>query len=103
MTIIEYNQTEKRLTFNDGLVTHDVHYEEPKKEDIFLPCDCNSEILRVIKWEDEEEYYLTIYSYHADKYSLWERVKILFGGKVKTSEIILSKENFNKLKSFETH
>lgn len=80
-----------------------VHEKETEKQDVFIPCECNSEILRVTKWKDEEEHYLTIYSFSAEKYSLWERIKILFVGKVKTAEIILSKENFNKLKSFETH
>ena len=71
------------------------------KTEIFIPCQCDSEILRVTKWEDEDEYYLTVYQYSSDRYSFWERLKILFGGKVRTAEIILNKENFEKLKTFQ--
>lgn len=48
--------------------------------------------------EDEDEIYLSVYSFSAQKYSLWERIKILFGGKTKTTDIILTKKNFDKLK-----
>jgi len=85
-------------TYNDGLVTHKYNYVEPKKKELFLPCTCEAELLRVIKWEGEEEIYLTIYSFSAQKYSLWERIKILFGGKTKSTDIILTKKNFDKLK-----
>ena len=87
-------------TFSDGLVTHEYNYEEPKKTDLFLTCTCDSELLRVTKWEDEEEIYFSVYSFLAQKYTLWERIVILFGGKTKTAEIILNKENFEKLKTF---
>lgn len=85
-------------TYSDGLVTHEYNYVEPKKKELFLSCACESELLRVVKWEDEDEIYLSVYSFSAQKYSLWERIKMLFGGKVKTTDIILTKENFNKLK-----
>ena len=97
MVVIDYK--DERLEYNDGLVTHNVHYTEPKREDLYLPCSCETEILRVSKWEDEEEYYFTVYQYTSDKYSFWERLKILFKGKVRTADIILSKENFEKLKT----
>ena len=100
LVMVVQDYKDNKLSIFDGLVVHEIEYKEAEKQDVFIPCDCNSEILRVTKWEDEEEYYLTVYSYHADKYSLWERIKILFGGKVKTAEIILSKENFNSLKQF---
>ena len=72
------------LTYNDGLVTHEVNYKQPKRKDLFLSCSCESEILRLSKWEDEDEVYFTVYSFLADKYSFWERLKILFGGKTKS-------------------
>lgn len=84
-------------TYNDGLVTHEYNYVEPKKKELFLPCTCESELLRVVKYEGEDEIYLTVYSFSAQKYSLWERIKILFGRKTKSTDIILTKENFNKL------
>lgn len=70
------------------------------KNEIFIPCGCGNEIIRLTKWKDEEDYYLSIYSYYSDKYSLWGRLKILFGGKVKTSEVVLSREDFEKLRQF---
>ena len=85
-------------TYNDGLVTHEYNYVEPKKKELFLTCACESELLRAIKWEDEDEIYLSVYSFSAQKYSLWERIKILFGGKTKTTDIILTKKTFDKLK-----
>ena len=86
------------LTYNDGLVTHE--YIPPKRKDLYLPCTCETELLRVSKWEDEEEVYLSVYSFFAEKYSFWERLGFLFKGKIKTAEIILSKKEFNKLKKF---
>ena len=88
------------LTYNDGLVTHEVHYIEPKRKDLDLTCSCQSEIVKVSRWEGEEEVYFTVYSFLAEKYSLWERICILFVGKTKSAEIILSKKEFNKLKKF---
>lgn len=88
------------LTYNDGLVTHEYSYNIPKREDLYLPCTCETELLRVSKWEDEEEIYFSVYSFFAEKYSFWERLGFLFKGKTKTTEIILSKKEFNKLKKF---
>ena len=88
------------FTYNDGLVTHEVHYIEPKRKDLHLTCSCQSEIVKVSRWEGEEEVYFTVYSFLGEKYSLWERICILYGGKTKTVEIILSKKEFNKLKKF---
>lgn len=93
---MDLNKDEK-LTYNDELVTHEV---EHKRKDLYLKCSCESEILRVSKWEDEEEVYFTVYQYLSERYSFWERLKILFGGKSKTADIILSKEEFKMLKRF---
>jgi hypothetical protein len=68
-------------------------------KDLFITCSCQSEILRVSKDEDFD-YIFTVYSFLAEKYSFWERVKILFGGKVKTCELILSEEEFKKLSDY---
>ena len=91
---------DEQLIYNDGLVTHEVNYVEPKRKDLHLTCSCQSEIVKVSRWEGEEEVYFTVYSFLGEKYSLWERICILFGGKTKTAEIILSKKEFNKLKKF---
>lgn len=71
-----------------------------RRKDLYLECACKSEVLRVSKWEDEQEIYLSVYSYFNEKYSFWERLKFLFGGKTKTTDIILNKKEFNKLKKF---
>ena len=96
MVVREYR--DNKLSIFDGLVVHQVDYKEPKRKDKYISCECNSEVLRVSKWEGDDLYYLTVYSFSAEKYSLWERIKILFGGKVKTAELILSEENFKKLR-----
>ena len=70
------------------------------RKDLYLPCTCETELLRVSKWEDDEEVYFSVYSFFAQKYSFLERLKFLFGGKIKSCEIILKEEDFNKLKSF---
>lgn len=85
------------FTISDGLVCKEVKLKQPKRKDLFLSCSCESEILRLSKWEDEDEVYFTVYSFLADKYSFLERLKILFGGKTKSIDIILSKKEFNKL------
>ena len=98
MVVTSYK--DEMLVYNDGLVTHEVNYKEPKKKDLFLKCSCDSEILRLTKWEDEDEVYLTVYQYVSDRYNFWERLVILFGGKSRTASIILDKKEFNKLKKF---
>lgn len=70
------------------------------KKEQFISCECQSEVLKLERWEDEEETYLTVYQYMSDRYSFWERLVSLFGGKVRTCDIVLSKENFDKLKKF---
>jgi hypothetical protein len=98
MVVQDYR--DNKLSIFDGLVVHEIEYKEPKRKDKFFPCECGSELLRVSKFDDEDLVYLSVYSFSAEKYTLLERIKILFGGKVKTTEIILSGENFNKLKKF---
>ena len=67
---------------------------------LYLSCQCNSEVLTLDRFEDEEEIYLTIYSHSGERYSFWERVKILFGGKVRTADLVISYEDFEKIKQF---
>jgi len=80
----------------------------PKKKDLYVNCECDSEILRITKWEDEDEFYLTVYEYSPSSISLTpsllRRISMAFdllrGKKIKTKELIISKENFNKIKKF---
>lgn len=74
------------------------------KKELFIECECHSEILKLDKFDDEEEIYLTIYKYYFPKSSLWRRIKsaikILIGEGIRTADIVLSKESFNKIKKF---
>lgn len=80
--------------------TLDFIQKEVVKKELFLSCECGSEILKVEKYQGEDEYYLTVYSYLSTKYTFFERLCILFGGKVRTSDIVLSKKEFEKLKKW---
>ena len=91
------NQT-TTSTYFDGLVCHE--YVQPTKKELFLTCACEADILKIEKWSDDEDVFLTVFSYQSLRYSFWERLIFLFGGKTKTSSIILDKKQFNKLKKF---
>lgn len=67
--------------------------------DIYLPCTCEADVLRVQKFDGEDEIYLCVYSFMSQKFNIFDRLKILFGGRLKTCDIILTEENFNKLKT----
>ena len=71
-----------------------------KTKELYLDCTCSTEILRVSKFDDEDEVYMTVYQYSSQRFSFLERLRILFGGKNKTANLILSKESFDKLKIF---
>lgn len=73
---------------------------EIKEKSIYLSCECKSEVLKVSKFDSEDEVYLKVYHYAGKKYSFFERLCMLFKGKVIAAEIILNKKEFNKLKSF---
>ena len=83
------------VTFSDGLV-----HTEVKKKELYIKCQCGGEILNLSQYEGEEEVYLTVYQYLSDRYSFWERLSILFGGKVRTCDLVLSKEDFKKIKEW---
>lgn len=70
-----------------------------KKEE-FITCSCGNEIIKLQKWSNEEETHLIVYSYASDKYTFRERLKILLGGKVRMCDVVLSKEEFNKIVKF---
>ena len=84
------------VQYFDGLVTH----EKVNKKETFISCQCESEIVRLSRFENEDEVYFTVYQYASDKYSFWERLKMLFWGKVRTCDLVLSSEDFNKIKQF---
>jgi hypothetical protein len=73
------------------------------KKELFIQCECQGEILKVDKFEDEQEYYLTVFKYYFPSLSFLRRIKyalkILKGEGIRTTDIVLSQENFNKLKN----
>ena len=77
---------------------------EPNKKELFIQCECQGEILKIDTWEDEEEYYLSVFRYYFPYISFFRRIKyawkVLKVEGVTTADIILSKENFNKIKKY---
>lgn len=78
----------------------------PKVEEreLLMSCDCYGEIVRLTNYSDEEEVYLTIYKYHFEGQSFLTRLKgawnVFRGRGISTADVVLSKENFNKIKQF---
>ena len=74
------------------------------KKELFIQCECQGEILKVDKFEDEQEYYLTVFRYYFPSLSFFSRIKyawkVLKGEGIQTAGIVLSYENFNKIKKF---
>ncbi len=74
------------------------------KKELFIECNCHGEILKIDKFEDEEEYYLTVFKYSFPSISFFRRIKyaldVLRGKGIITSDLVLSPENFNKIKKF---
>lgn len=66
----------------------------------FISCECNSEVIRLDRFEAEDEIYLTVYQYTSKKYSLIDRFKILFGLKTVVCDMVFSKESFDKIRNF---
>lgn len=59
------------------------------------------EVINFTQFEDEDDIvYMTVYSFMAQRYSFWERLQFLFGGKVKSCGIVLTTEEFNKLRDW---
>ena len=73
------------------------------KKDIIVKCVDNCSCLSVNKFDDEDEYYVTFYkSYYKKRFffRLKDALKTLLGKDVVGTEIVLSEEDFNKLKNF---
>jgi len=74
------------------------------RKQLIVKCADNCSCLSVDKWADEKEYVVTTYKSYATKgwrdklLDIW---KILKGDNVVDTEIILFKEDFEKLKNFE--
>lgn len=74
------------------------------KEDLLIECQCKGEVLGVTRFDDETEVYLTVYKYNFSGSNLFSRlkmaIKVLKGEGIATADVVLSEENFNKIKEF---
>ena len=75
-----------------------------KKKELLITCECQGEILSLQKYEDEVETYLTVYRYYSIDISFFARLKmcwkVLKGEGISTADLVLSEENFEKIKQF---
>ncbi len=69
-----------------------------------IECRCMAESIRITKWKDEDEYFVSFYCIQPNaplRYQLWERIKfaisVLLGNDHCFSEIILDKNDMQKL------
>ncbi len=73
------------------------------KKEIMVKCVDNCSCLSVDKFDDENNYYITFYKSYGKKrfsFRLKDALNTLLGKDVIGTEIILSEEDFNKLKNF---
>lgn len=75
-----------------------------KNKNLLLKCECFGEVLSLDRFEDEEEIYLAVYCYSFVDISFFRRIKyaidVLRGKKLRTADVVLSKENFYKIREF---
>lgn len=94
---------ESRLKTGELLASGYTVSEVTKKE-LFIECECHGEILKIDKFSDEYEYYLTVFKYYFPSISFLRRIRyaldVLRGKGIETADLIISKENFNKIKKF---
>lgn len=75
-----------------------------KDKNLLLRCECFGEVISIERFENEQEVYLTVYQYSFVDISFFRRIKyaidVLRGKKLRTADVVLSKENFDKIKEF---
>lgn len=73
-------------------------------KEILIRCQCFGEVLSLTRFEDETEIYFTVYKHNPEYSSLFRRIKmaikVLRGKGIETADIVLSKEDFEKIKQF---
>ena len=78
--------------------------EKPNKKELLISCDCLGEVVSVIRYKGEEEVYINIYKFMSSSVSFFTRLKwtwkVIMGKGISTADVVLSKENFNKIKKF---
>ncbi len=74
------------------------------KKELLISCKCLGEVLSRLKYDDEPDVYITVYRYQFPNLSFWRRikfvVKVLRGKGIETADVVLSREDFNKIKEF---
>lgn len=78
---------------------------DDNKKELIIKCVDNCSCLSIDKWDDEDDqYFLTFYSSYSDKRCFKEKIrdifKILRGKRIYNTEIILNKEDLDKIKNF---
>jgi hypothetical protein len=73
------------------------------KKELLVKCGDNCSCLSIDKFDDTDKYFITFYNSYQNC-GLWTKLKaiykILLGRQIHNSEIVLSEEDFNKIKNF---
>lgn len=101
------NRYERRLEIVDWIPERGnfgKEYKDSKEKELYLSCECGTEALKLNRFIGEEDYYLTVFKYKGSVLTFFARFKmawkVLRGKGINTSEIVLSKKNWDKLKKF---
>lgn len=73
------------------------------KTEVIIKCADNCSCMSVDKWDDDEEYFITFYNAYYDSTfgkKLGDIWKIIRGRQISTSELVVSKEDYEKLRNF---
>lgn len=77
--------------------------KETKKKEVIVKCADNCSCVSVDKWSDDDFYYLTFYKSYTER-GLWFRLKtafkVLMGQDIIGADLVLEKEDFNKIRKF---
>jgi len=74
-----------------------------EKKELIVKCTDNCSCLSIDKYEDEPEYYITTYRSYATKRwrdRLINAWSVLLGDNIIDTEMILSEEDFNKIRQY---
>jgi len=73
-------------------------------KEIYIRCDCTTEVMRIEYDEEEKQYYISIYEYKTSKYPIRQKLKWIWRifrfGTPYGDQIVVSKEKMDKLKEF---
>jgi len=72
-------------------------------KELLIKCNCHGEVISLTQYDGEDEVYLMVYKY-SDSVSFYRRLrrawKTLIGKGYEGADVVLSSENFNKIKQF---